>query len=226
MIEATPYISQNMLMIAFSLLLFFFIVPYIRKREDILGVRYVLVGFLIVGLGMTIVPIINGKYEVLFIQSIYYAHYIFLTFLYCPEVLGMDVDIRKWFRKYKQLIIVIIYIALVVFYSMGFAWIYYQMSIDPAHKAFTIGFDKPTSYGTFLYYSIITFTTVGYGEITPLSTGARILASSEAILGMTINVLFIAILFMYISNVPTMMREQKKIEKQESKIEKKLKIKN
>ena len=77
-LEASPIIVSNMLMIVLSFFLFFFIIPYIRTQEKIKGVRYVLIGFLIVGIGMTIVPILRGRYDILLIQSIYYAHYIFL----------------------------------------------------------------------------------------------------------------------------------------------------
>jgi Ion channel len=39
----------------------------------------------------------------------------------------------------------------------------------------------PTS--VFLYYSFVTLTTLGYGDISPVSTGARAMASLEAIVG-------------------------------------------
>jgi len=44
------------------------------------------------------------------------------------------------------------------------------------------------SLGESLYYSTITITTVGYGDIIPLSRINRFLAASEAFLGMVINV--------------------------------------
>lgn len=37
---------------------------------------------------------------------------------------------------------------------------------------------------TMIYYSLVTFTTLGYGEITPTSTAARLMAGSEALIGL------------------------------------------
>jgi len=51
-----------------------------------------------------------------------------------------------------------------------------------------LGADSP--FGDAIYYSIVTITTLGYGEITPVSPIARMLASSEALLGQ----LYVAIL--------------------------------
>jgi hypothetical protein len=40
------------------------------------------------------------------------------------------------------------------------------------------------SFMDFIYYSVVTAATLGYGDITPLSTLARVLASTEVILGL------------------------------------------
>ena len=60
--------------------------------------------------------------------------------------------------------------------------------IDPTHPgafAFTVGVTTPHSLSQFeaYYFSFITLSTVGYGDITPLSNGARTLAMMEAITG-------------------------------------------
>ena len=51
--------------------------------------------------------------------------------------------------------------------------------------AFTVGATAPHSLSQFeaYYFSFITLTTVGYGDITPLSNGARTLAMTEAMTG-------------------------------------------
>jgi hypothetical protein len=48
--------------------------------------------------------------------------------------------------------------------------------------------------GDFLYYSIITLTTTGYGEVLPVSPSARLLASIQAITGTLYLAVFIAAL--------------------------------
>ncbi|MEK6847004.1 MAG: ion channel [Nanoarchaeota archaeon] len=50
------------------------------------------------------------------------------------------------------------------------------------------GINNNLSLGEALYFSTVTITTVGYGDITPLSRINRFLAASEAFLGMVINV--------------------------------------
>jgi len=60
--------------------------------------------------------------------------------------------------------------------------------VDPTHPgafAFTVGMTTPHSLSQFeaYYFSFITLSTVGYGDITPLSNGARTLAMMEAMTG-------------------------------------------
>jgi voltage-gated potassium channel Kch len=40
-----------------------------------------------------------------------------------------------------------------------------------------------TSIGHTLYFSLVTFTTLGYGDVQPIGTTARLLASIESFLG-------------------------------------------
>jgi len=56
--------------------------------------------------------------------------------------------------------------------------------------------------GDFLYYSFITLTTTGYGEILPVSPSARLLASLQSIAGTLYLAVFIAALLGRGSNEP------------------------
>jgi hypothetical protein len=47
----------------------------------------------------------------------------------------------------------------------------------------------------YLYYEVITFTTVGYGDIIPATTQGKLLAMCTALLGATHGVTFVAIVF-------------------------------
>lgn len=107
--QANVYVLTNMIMILFSLAIFFCIVPYVRRRENIQGVRRALVGFLIVGFSITIPALLKGNYGLLLSCLVPIANYVLATFIYCPEVLGMDVDIGTWFEHYKQLSILLVY---------------------------------------------------------------------------------------------------------------------
>lgn len=65
-------------------------------------------------------------------------------------------------------------------------------------------FDLPerAEEGDFLYYSFITITTTGYGEILPISPSARRLASLQAVTGTLYLAVFIAALLGRGSNEP------------------------
>jgi voltage-gated potassium channel Kch len=56
--------------------------------------------------------------------------------------------------------------------------------------------------GDFLYYSFITLTTTGYGEILPISPSARLLASLQSVVGTLYLAVFIAALLGRSSNEP------------------------
>ena len=71
--------------------------------------------------------------------------------------------------------------------------------------AFTVGVTTPHPLSQFdaFYFSFITLTTVGYGDITPLSNGARTLAMTEAMTGtIYIAVLISRLVALYSSPSP------------------------
>jgi hypothetical protein len=80
--------------------------------------------------------------------------------------------------------------------------------VDPAHPgafAFTVGMTAPHSLSQFeaYYFSFITLSTVGYGDITPLTNGARTLAMMEAMTGtIYMAVLISRLVALYTSQPP------------------------
>lgn len=209
--ETSPRMTIQFYMLIFVFLIFFIVIPFIRRRENVRGVRYSLFGFFIVAIGLSLPSIIvNRDFSILYNMFNHLAIYILLTFIYCPEVLGMDVDLSKWFKSYKQMLIIFVYVSIVTLFVLGYGWYFYGMYQDGGEAAFSISVDKEVTYGTFIYYSIVSFTTIGYGEITPLSTAARLFTSIEAMIGMITNVIFVAILFVYISNFQAFIKSQEK----------------
>jgi len=49
-------------------------------------------------------------------------------------------------------------------------------------------------FPTLMYFSYITMLTIGYGDITPLSAAARMMAVLEGLLGMTFTTIIMAVL--------------------------------
>jgi len=219
-LEVSESITSQILMILFIFIIASFLIPYIRKRENIRGVRFSLLGFFLFGIFFIIPSIIKGFEGMILLQFLYIANYILLTFIFCPEVLGMHIRIEEWFKKSKQVLVVFIYLSLVISYCMGFGWIYYQMATDTTMPPSFEGNLQPMNYATFLYYSVITFTTIGYGDITPITLGSRLVVGFEAIFGIIVNVVFIAILFMYVSNVRFLAHKEQQLEKSERSLEK------
>jgi hypothetical protein len=66
--------------------------------------------------------------------------------------------------------------------------------------SFQIAQDIDISYSHFTYYSFVTLTTLGYGDITPLSYPARSLSTVEAVTGqLYLAVMIAGLLGAYIS---------------------------
>jgi len=97
---------------------------------------------------------------------------------------------------------------------LGFGALYYDIYTDPANPAaFHFGVDKEPGFATFVYYSMVSFTSTGYGDILPVSTAARLVFFMEGTMALVMNVLFIAILLVFISNAEflSQRREEKEI---------------
>lgn len=217
--DTSATIVSRIFMFIFTFMIFSLIIPFIRRREKVSGIRYSILAFFIVGIGLVLPSAIQGNFDLLFSLLHYFGHYVLLTFIFAPEVLGIHSNLADWFAKGKQIIVLVVYVAIVFFYVIGFGTFYTEIHVDN-DDAFAMGFEKEASMGTFMYYSIVTFATIGYGEITPVSTAARAVASLEIMFGMIINVLFIAMLLVYISSAQSyiLKKEEKEIKKEEQDI--------
>lgn len=84
-------------------------------------------------------------------------------------------DTNKFLKKRVRLLISVAFILLLLHFFEAIVWalIYY---FDPSITEFET-FEKA------LYFSMVTFTTLGYGDITISSTSARLLSGFEAVNG-------------------------------------------
>lgn len=85
--------------------------------------------------------------------------------------------------------------AICVYFLIGFVWgILYGIvaSFDP--QAFSQPLIETESYGKSIYFSFTTLTTLGYGDIIPVSPWAKMLTNLEAIVGQLYPAILISIL--------------------------------
>ena len=91
-----------------------------------------------------------------------------------------------------------IYLLLGIAWSLAYYFIYIIM--PDSFKA-NLAFDTHMQLNDFVYYSFVTLTTLGYGDIVPLSATARALVYLEAILGQFyIAILVAGLVSIHISN--------------------------
>ena len=92
----------------------------------------------------------------------------------------------------------VMYAGISVYLLLGLLWTLAYLFVawlgDPQHPAFAFNAGPAASQTmtgfTAYYFSFVTLTTVGYGDITPVSNGARALAAMEAMTG----TLYVAVL--------------------------------
>jgi voltage-gated potassium channel Kch len=74
--------------------------------------------------------------------------------------------------------------AVAVYLLLGLAWAHAYVIFNRNHPAaFAIQENTPPTVAAWTYFSFVTLTTVGYGDIVPKAPVARMLAVAEALTG-------------------------------------------
>ncbi len=74
--------------------------------------------------------------------------------------------------------------AVAVYLLMGLTWAHAYVIFDRERPdSFVTAVHTPPTVAGWTYFSFVTLTTVGYGDITPIAPGARMLAVGEALAG-------------------------------------------
>jgi hypothetical protein len=81
--------------------------------------------------------------------------------------------------------------AISAYLLIAVAYYYFFLSVDQSQQGFFSGSVRQPS-STFMYFSLTTITTVGYGDFTAASRLGRLLATSEAVIGQVYLVTFVA----------------------------------
>ena len=66
--------------------------------------------------------------------------------------------------------------------ALGYAFIYQHVAIDYQSAATDLG-GRPDTWMTTIYFSVVTLTTLGFGDIVPASPLARVVTLTEVIIG-------------------------------------------
>jgi hypothetical protein len=111
------------------------------------------------------------------------------------------------FRRAKPITAVSIQAAIAVYLLFGLGWANAYLLVmqrNPHSFQSTVGLSSSSS-AEWYYYSYVTLTTLGYGEITPLTRIARALAAGEAVTGQ----LYLAVLVARLIGMEIIFSQQK-----------------
>ncbi len=172
------YIGINVLMDIFFSVIFFSAIYAVSEKK----------GYFLIGLLLAL-PVLLAGWSTYFVEI--------------PSALLVDKLFGAVFWAYTATIILVhlfrekkitadlIMGSICVYFLIGLMWAYFFSILEivqPGSFQISQGYDSDLSH--FSYYSYVTMTTLGYGDITPISSPARNLAILEAIMGQ----LYLAIL--------------------------------
>jgi hypothetical protein len=132
----------------------------------------------------------------------YYFLYIGLTLVFVMYGLSLRTLFHFLQQTRREPIFVTIgYFLWSLFLCCILAFFAFQYDLLPHLPAPDASHSRPLI--DYLYYEIITFTTVGYGDIIPSTVQAKILAMFTALFGATHGVTFVAIILQALSRPPS-----------------------
>src|SRR5262245_33296831 len=103
-----------------------------------------------------------------------------LVVLMPERIMALGRATRHFFRQRGIAAIVVAFIASYLSMILAFAITFASIYLSAGAHAFHC--PAPPSFWDFVYFSAVTATTLGYGDITPVSNAAKILAVTEALI--------------------------------------------
>ncbi|MEA3232466.1 MAG: ion channel [Thermodesulfobacteriota bacterium] len=89
----------------------------------------------------------------------------------------------------------VIYAAIIIYLLISIVWGYFYITLEffvPGSFTLPFEMDQSDKLVWLMYFSYVTITTLGYGDITPLNAKASMLASTEALIGQIYLVVIVA----------------------------------
>lgn len=164
---------------------------YFGSRDIVIGLipifLIILSYTLITKMSIFILPLPLAIISIIF--AVYFSYSSFI------KGLMMHKYSQKWHRRFGLLISVFFYVYLMVFTSIFFSQLFIAGSSFDSNKIIDVTTStavNPNSARA-LVFSMVTLTTIGYGNIIPVGLGFEIIAALEGLMGMAINVIFVSI---------------------------------
>jgi len=169
------------------------VVPFGQFLDSILITAVLLSAVIVVGAGrrtrliaiLLAIPSVLGRWVDHFYPSFPDPIYLVGGLLFVAFVV---VQMLRFTLRAPRVNVEVLCAAIANFLMLGLIWIFaYQLValLDPSSFSFSSNPGAKAMDGaTAFYFSFVTLSTVGYGDITPVSSVARMLAILEAIVGM------------------------------------------
>ena len=190
------YSKERFLILLIALLLFFVLRPFLEGFARVTFLMNIFVS-VILFCGLYAVSRKKSGFAVALIIAIpMFAAEWMNDFVELPYLSLLAKILSALFYAYTSIIIISyifrekevsaepIYGAICVYFLMGLMWacvFFILEALQPG--SFQMAQEIDISFSHFSYYSFVTLTTLGYGDITPLSHPARSLSTTEAITG-------------------------------------------
>ena len=184
------------LFLLISILLLFVVRPFL---EGYIGIKLLLDIFFSFILFSGIYAVSQKKYHFIIALFIAFPPFALLWSLYLVESAPLNVVRNCFFILFYAYIAIIIlsYIfrekevtadlimgAVCVYFFIGLMWALVFSVLESLQPgSFRVGQGLTTDIVNFVYYSFVTQTTLGYGDITPITAPARSLSLLEAVIG-------------------------------------------
>lgn len=195
------FVQQNnrFLILLLSLVIFFALYPIVENSllaTLILNLSFMLIIFSgVLAISNTRQPLLTSLSLALLVVVFRWTHYFYQFDLWvilehCTNTLFwayIAVRILKFILSQSIITAEMIYAALAVYFIFGLAWasIYQVIEISNPHS-FSISNGEASAQNFIFqmwYFSMVTLTTLGYGDIAPVTMIARVFVVLEAIMG-------------------------------------------
>ena len=104
-----------------------------------------------------------------------------------------------------------LYGAACIYLMLALIWAIFYMLIDLFLGPNLSNLNAENAFWEYLYFSFVTLTTLGYGDISPLTPASRVLAGFEAVVGQFyLTILVAALVGLHISQFQIMTNNEKK----------------